>query len=213
MFRKVTIGSLANTEPGSFKIGPFGSSLKKEELVERGVAVAGIENVLPNKFVPQFRRFITEQKFRQLFQYEIKPNDILVTTMGTIGRAAVFPKSIQKCIIDSHLFRMRVDETRVNPNYLCYAINGFGDLQREISSMANGAIMAGLNTKILKMCSVPLPPMSIQEKIVSTLNEQLTAVEKARAAAEEQLETANAITAAYLRYTFRDLPLASKKIW
>ena len=124
-YPKVRIETLADTAPGSFKIGPFGSSLRKEELVSDGIPVVGIENVLANKFLPAFRKFITEEKFSQLSQYMIKSGDVLVTTMGTIGRAAVVPDSVDRTIIDSHLFRMRLDKAKVDPTYLCFAINGY----------------------------------------------------------------------------------------
>ena len=65
----VQVGELALNDSGAFKIGPFGSSLKKTELVESGIPVAGIENVLPNTFVKGFRRFITRRKFDELSDY------------------------------------------------------------------------------------------------------------------------------------------------
>jgi type I restriction enzyme S subunit len=196
------IGSLADSERGSFKIGPFGSSLKKDELVSSGIPVVGIENVLPNRFVTSYRKFITEKKFEQLHQYEILHGDILVTTMGTIGRAAVVPQGIGVAIIDSHLFRMRVDQSKVYPSYLCYGINGYETLQREIRSKSSGAIMAGLNTTILKECSIPLPPLNEQKRIAAILDEQMIAVERARAAAEAQLKAAKDLPTSYLRAVF-----------
>src|SRR5438105_994396 len=98
----VPVGELALNQSGAFKIGPFGSSLKKTELVECGIPVAGIENVLPNRFVKGFRRFITPEKFAELSDYEIVPDDVLVTTMGTIGRAAAAPIDLGRAIFDSH---------------------------------------------------------------------------------------------------------------
>jgi type I restriction enzyme S subunit len=166
----VQVGELALNQSGAFKIGPFGSSLKKTELVESGIPVAGIENVLPNKFVKGFRRFITARKFEELSDYEILPNDVLVTTMGTIGRAASAPRDIGRVIFDSHLFRMRVDTSRVFPPYLCYALNS--DLvAAQLARMARGAIMDGLNTKILRECSIPLPEISEQKRIAERLDE------------------------------------------
>jgi len=133
----VQVGELALNDSGAFKIGPFGSSLKKTELVESGIPVAGIENVLPNKFVKGFRRFITARKFEELSDYEILPDDVLVTTMGTIGRAAFAPPDVGRVIFDSHLFRMRVDTNRVFPPYLCYALNS--DLvASQLARMARG---------------------------------------------------------------------------
>jgi type I restriction enzyme, S subunit len=126
---EVKIKTLADSERGSFKIGPFGSALKKDELVNTGIPVAGIENVLSNNFVPSFRKFITEKKYQELKHYTVYTDDIVVTTMGTIGRAAVVPNNVGTCIIDSHLFRMRVDKSKVFPTYLCYAINGYSELK------------------------------------------------------------------------------------
>ena len=156
----VQIGDLALDEPGSFKIGPFGSSLKKDELVSSGIPVIGIENILPNEFVPSYRKYITEKKYQDLAQYTVQPGDIAVTTMGTIGRAAVIPDEIGTAIIDSHLFRMRVNQIKVYPPYLCYAINGAPSVINHLEHNSRGAIMDGLNTTILKesplACSDPI---------------------------------------------------------
>lgn len=166
----VHVGDLAGDARGAFKIGPFGSSLKKDELTNTGIPVAGIENVLPNAFVKGFRRFITPQKFKELSDYEIIPGDVLVTTMGTIGRAAVAPPGLGLAIIDSHLFRMRVNEGRVLPQYLCYALNS-SLVASQLSQMARGAIMEGLNTTILQMCEIPTPSLSDQRRIVAMLDQ------------------------------------------
>lgn len=200
-YPKVKIESLASPEPGSFKIGPFGSSLKKDELVADGIPVVGIENVLSD-FSAKFHKFVTNEKFGQLSQYEIRPGDLLVTTMGTIGRAAVVPEGLGPAIIDSHLFRMRVDQTKIFPPYLCYAVNGYTELRQELVRMAGGAIMAGLNTKILKACSLPLPFIDEQKRVAAILTEAMSTVERARVATETQLEAARALPAAYLRAVF-----------
>ncbi len=166
----VHVGELALDDRGAFKIGPFGSSLKKSELVGSGIPVVGIENVLPNDFVKGFRRFITIQKFEELSDYEILAGDVLVTTMGTIGRAAVVPADLGRAIFDSHLFRMRVDTNRVYPPYLCYAINS--DLVAlQLNRMARGAIMEGLNTTILRDCEIPLPGLPEQRRIARLLRQ------------------------------------------
>jgi type I restriction enzyme S subunit len=203
----VHVGELALNDSGAFKIGPFGSSLKKTELVKSGIPVAGIENVLPNKFVKGFRRFITAVKFEELSDYEILPDDVLVTTMGTIGRAASAPPDIGRVIFDSHLFRMRVDTRRVFPPYLCYALNS--DLvASQLSRMARGAIMEGLNTKILRECSIPLPEMSAQRRIA----EQLEQADRLRRTRRYVLElTDTFLPAAFLKF-FGD-PAVNPRGW
>ena len=54
----------------------------------------------------------------------------------------------------------------------------------------------------LKLLEIPLPPLDEQQRIVGVLREQMTAVEKARAAAEEELQTINALPAALMRRAF-----------
>ena len=165
----VQIGELALDEPGSFKIGPFGSSLKKDELVPSGIPVIAIENVLPNNFISSYRKYITDKKYQELSQYTVQPGDIVVTTMGTIGRAAVIPDGIGEAIINSHLFRMRVDKTKVHPPFLCYAINGAPSVKNHLEQMSRGAIMDGLNTTILKESPIALPSLSEQKRIAFLL--------------------------------------------
>jgi type I restriction enzyme S subunit len=203
----VQVGELALNNTGAFKIGPFGSSLKKTELVESGIPVAGIENVLPNKFVKGFRRFITPRKFDQLSDYEILPDDVLVTTMGTIGRAASAPPDVGRAIFDSHLFRMRVDTRRVFPAYLCYALNS-ELVASQLTRMARGAIMEGLNTTILRECSIPLPEMSEQQRIAGRL-EQGDRLRRTRRYALELTESF--LLAAFLELF--DDPVANPRGW
>jgi type I restriction enzyme, S subunit len=205
---EIKIGDLAHPEPGSFKIGPFGSSLKKEEFVKEGIPVVGIENVLDNIFIPPFRRYITKDKYKQLSQYTIKSGDILVTTMGTIGYAAVAPKSIGTMIIDSHLFRMRVDQLKVHPPYLCYAINFYDGIKQNLQQMSRGAIMEGLNTAILKECSLPLPPLTEQKRIMAILEK----ADRLRRLHRYVLE----LSSTYLQTVFLEMfgdPVKNSKRW
>ena len=51
----------------------------------------------------------------------------------------------------------------------------------------------------LKMLKIPLPPLPEQKRIVAELNSKMAAVEKARTAAEAELEAINALPAAFLR--------------
>lgn len=49
---------------------------------------------------------------------------------------------------------------------------------------------------------IPLPPLDEQKRIAAILNDQMAAVERARAAAQAQLAAAQALPAAYLRAVF-----------
>jgi type I restriction enzyme S subunit len=65
-----------------------------------------------------------------------------------------------------------------------------------------GATIQGLTRDFVHALRIPLPPLPEQRRIAAILQEQLDALERARAATEAQLEAANALPAAYLRSVF-----------
>jgi type I restriction enzyme S subunit len=73
----------------------------------------------------------------------------------------------------------------------------------QLSKLGSGSTFTSINTPELKKFEIPLPPsLEEQERVAHILNEQMAIVEKARAAAEEQLETINSIPTALLKRAF-----------
>ncbi|RJO61002.1 hypothetical protein C4544_03950 [candidate division WS5 bacterium] len=66
----------------------------------------------------------------------------------------------------------------------------------------------GLNLKLVRRIIIPLPPLPEQKRIAKILNEKMTAIEKAHAAAEAQLEAAIKLQYAYVQETLKS-PLKS----
>jgi len=71
-----------------------------------------------------------------------------------------------------------------------------------LQGLGSGATFAEVSKSQLEGFEIPLPPLPEQQRIAAILNEQLAAVERARAAAEAQLQAAKALPAAYLREVF-----------
>lgn len=65
-----------------------------------------------------------------------------------------------------------------------------------------GGNQPNLNGDYLKKQLIPLPPLTEQQMIATRLKEQLVLVDKARASAEAELQTINALPAALLRKAF-----------
>lgn len=71
-----------------------------------------------------------------------------------------------------------------------------------IGEYVKGAAQPKLNQNDLNAIRIPLPSLSDQQIITAKLHEQLAAVDKARAAADEELKTINTLPAALLRRAF-----------
>jgi type I restriction enzyme S subunit len=71
-----------------------------------------------------------------------------------------------------------------------------------IQMLGSGATFAEVSKSTMQDFPIPLPPLDEQRRIVTILNEQMAAVDKARAAAEDKLAAINALPAALLRRAF-----------
>jgi type I restriction enzyme, S subunit len=153
----------------AIRMGPFGSNLKKEELVKDGILTLWIENIVNNEFELDYKQYITEKKFQELKGFQVKPDDVLITMMGTIGRVAIVPKNIGKAIITSHLLKISLNQSKCLPEYLYYFLQS-NFIFRQTLRESRGVVMGGLNTKIIKSLWIKVPPIPEQEAIISILS-------------------------------------------
>ena len=72
----------------------------------------------------------------------------------------------------------------------------------DLKTLSNVQALPSIKQSVVADLRIPLPPLGEQRRIASRLNEQLTAVESARKAAEEQLQAAWQLPSAYLRDVF-----------
>jgi type I restriction enzyme, S subunit len=151
------------------KIGPFGSALKSEMLVDSGYKVYGQENLIRNSFEIG-NRFITEERFQELAAYEIKPGDVLISMMGTIGKCKVVPRDIQRGIMDSHLIRLSFDESVVLSEFVALLIQEAFYINTQLKLNSKGSIMSGLNSSIIKNLKILIPTIEEQKLILEYIN-------------------------------------------
>jgi type I restriction enzyme S subunit len=72
----------------------------------------------------------------------------------------------------------------------------------DLAAHANTQALPSIRQSLVASLEIPLPPLSEQRRIAGTLREQTAAVERARAAAEAELEAVEALPAALLRRAF-----------
>ncbi|MEQ2619620.1 restriction endonuclease subunit S [Hominicoprocola fusiformis] len=156
----------ACVNPDDIKCGPFGTQLGKEEYVNEGVAVWEIPQI-NSLFSTAPTHYLTEEKAKQLEAYSIKPGDIAMSRKGNAGKCAVFPSNFESGVIHSDVLRIRVDSDRVLPLFMMYQLHYSGAVQHQIELVSSGAIMAGINVTKLKQIFVHIPPLELQNKFVS----------------------------------------------
>ena len=151
----------------SFKIGPFGSALHKNEISDNGFAfVLGTDNAVKNYFAYNEIRYIDESKYNELINYKVTPGDVIMSMMGTVGKTAVIPNDIGNAIISSHLCIIRTNKQIMLPDFFQRAFHLDDDIEYQIEGIHNGSIMKGFNLKIVKNFKIKTPSISQQKEFL-----------------------------------------------
>lgn len=152
---------LANFNP-AMRSGPFGSALLKGELVEAGIPLLGIDNVFTEYFVDSYQRFVTPRKFAELARYAVRPADLMITIMGTVGRCCLVPDNIGLALSSKHTWAITLDQEKYSPYLAMLQINFSPWVISHFEKDQQGGTMAAIRSETLRSVRLPIPPREEQ---------------------------------------------------
>lgn len=183
-----------------FVRGPFGGSLKKSVFVAYGFAVYEQQHAIYDQF-DDIRYFIDDAKFREMQRFELRPNDLIMSCSGTMGKVAIVPDNIRRGIINQALLKLTPTKT-VSPEFLKYWMDST-DFQDSLKEQSGGAAIQNVaSVSILKEIQISLPPLTEQQRIVGLLDEAFEGLATAKANAEKNLQNARALFESHLQSVF-----------
>ena len=145
------------------KCGPFGSALKKVELVEAGVPVWNMDNIGPDgQMVLPFRMWITPKKYDDLSAYSVQDGDIVISRAGTVGKMCVARMHGQPAIISTNLIRVRLGSELRPLHFVSLMLYCKGRVGR-LKTGADGAF-THMNTGVLDSLEFPYPAIELQNR-------------------------------------------------
>lgn len=161
------------------KIGPFGSALTGKTVSHGNYYVYSQYNLINDDF-SDAKNKITDDTFNTLKAYEVLPNDICLSMMGTIGKCKTVPSNIKRGIMDSHLIKIRLNERMIDKYFeYVYDKDYSGLCYKQMQFDKTGSIMDGLNTTIIKNLYLPVPPLEEQQQIIEYLDSKTATIDKA----------------------------------
>jgi len=186
------------------EIGPLtdGDWILNTDYAPAGVRLLQVGDVGIGQFVGKSSRFVTSERAKELKCTFLEVGDILISRMPRpIGRACQLPPVGHLCITAVDVSIWRPEPRKADRKYLVYYLSSPMWFECAKAS-ASGATRPRISRSNLESLQLPMPPVPEQRRIAGVLEEQLAAVDKARAAAEEELVTVNALPAALLRRAF-----------
>lgn len=164
----LTISQIAKKDKNSIKRGPWGSSLKKEFFVKKGYKIYEQQNAIYDDF-ERGDYYISEEKFNELSDFEIKPNDFIISCSGTIGKISIVPNGIERGIINQALLKLSLEPSLIDLRYFLYLFQT-RVIQKMFVYSSHGSTMKNVvSLEELKKITLNLPPLSEQQKISSII--------------------------------------------
>jgi type I restriction enzyme M protein len=145
-----------------------GYAFKSSLYSDSGIRVLRITNVQKGEIVDNDPKFYPKSSLNKINNYLLCENDILMSLTGNVGRVGRLPKELLPAALNQRVACLRPKKTLLN-KYLFYILNQ-DFFENDCIDSSNGIAQKNLSTVWLSNYKIPLPPLSIQEKIVKELD-------------------------------------------
>ena len=138
-------------------------------------------------------------------EYALRENDIVtVRSNGSrdlVGRCMVVPRLSETTSYSGFIIRIRCDTTRISPRFLLRFMKS-SETREQLTRDGGGANISNINQAKLSSLRVSLPPLSEQERIITTLDALQTETQRLEALYARKLAALDELKAALLHQAF-----------
>ena len=143
-------------------------------------------------------KYISEETFVRLKCLEVVEGDVLISRLPEpVGRACIVPKLPVKSItaVDCSILKLKDCVTKSWFIYYTQSNDYFSKAKKECS----GTTRDRITRKKLSVITIPVPPLSEQQRIVSLLDAEFAKIDTLKANAERNLQNAKDLFQAALK--------------
>ncbi len=149
-------------------MGPFGSNIKVECFVDKGIPVLNGSNLEGFELSEKSFRYVTLEKADSLKKANAHRGDIIVTHRGTLGQIVYIPETAKndRYVISQSQFRVHCNE-KILPEYLVYYFHtpiGQHKLLSNASQVGVPALARPSST--FQRIEVEIPDIGVQRQVV-----------------------------------------------
>jgi len=110
---------------------------------------------------------------QELKRFSLSPGDIvLARAIGSeshLGKLSIMQKSSIPVVFDSHLMRIRPDNSRLLTPFLAYWLKTDGGRARFMQQARRTAVQFNINTEQISSIEIPVPPLTLQQSFAKVV--------------------------------------------
>jgi len=146
------------------QIGPFGTQLHKADYVSNGVPLINPTHIQSSKIVHDPDFTVSKTKLRELENYVLQENDIIMGRRGEMARCALVSENESGWLCGTGSLFVRPKST-VCPAFLFLVLRS-PETKAFLEAESKGTTMSNLNLEILKNVPVSISSLPEQQEIV-----------------------------------------------
>ena len=166
-FKKYFISELID----EISMGPFGSNIKVECFVDKGIPVLNGSNLEGYELKEDSFRYVTEEKADSLNKANAYRGDIVITHRGTLGQIVFIPQTSKydRYVISQSQFRVRCNHM-ILPEYMVYYFHTRLGKYKLLSNASQVGVpaLARPSTTFQKI-EIEIPDIPSQKRIIAIL--------------------------------------------
>ena len=138
----------------------------------------------------------------EIDQYRLLPDDVLMTEGGDpdkLGRGAIIKVPLENCIHQNHIFRVRLNETKILPAYFAEYLQHQKAKQYFLRCAKQTTGIASINMTQLKGLPTLVPPTELQ----ISFNKEVEQVNKTKVVTEQSISILEVLKKALMQQYFQ----------
>lgn len=114
---------------------------------------------------------IDERKITDVDRYRLRPNNVLLSIRGTVGKVGLVTEEFNNVIASSQISFLKIkDENKIQPEYLFFVLQS-EFVQEQIREKITGMTIKGISRIAMKEIIIPLPSYEKQINIIQKVKE------------------------------------------
>lgn len=178
-----------------------GDWIEKKDQSETGIRLIQTGNIGVGQYRDKAEKakFISEDTFKRLKCTEIVCGDILVSRLpDPVGRACILPSLPYKCITAVDCSIIKLKDNVIHPSWFVFYTQS-QEYFAKVRKGCSGTTRDRISRKKLEVITIPVPPLSEQQRIVSLLDAEFAKIDALKANAEKNLQNAKDLFQAALK--------------